>query len=853
MQGLVARHEKLSASGSTPRKDAASQLMETATKMMKNGVTPDVVTFIETTITEVNQNVLGAIVDEHNRDQQLINDLLARFDAAVAAMEECAASVEQQHLDRTQASIAHKMCRSGEGIDCARSRRCEEELEELWSIVKIEEGEMRRIHNGIHGEWCVGPAPDHPGLADPFNWQITEHSEGAETSESVHAYPAVDLEPVVIEFRRFSVEYFGLYILQKPRVEEAWNNYNSKLLECAALEETWSLKVDDCDELQIAVHDQACMHAASNRQCASNFGHEYHMTMVAYNAAVATIQELEADRKREWETLKIVTCLLETVYTHVIHSIDSGEPCPTTESHPEQTEQEIQYCHVVEESLTANLTIDYGNPPPPPALPPVIPPPCTAEYIWEEHGSFPFEVQASHTQTIEDEGLEAYFTVLSTHGWAGCAAPRACTPCESDDLIVDPAYTSNDVCKEHHQHLRAGQLDFDTFKCLSGDQCIRSDGRCNGVANCNDESDELACETEWGVPAVLQNEECQDPFISDIQFQCADGTCTHIHGKCNGVNNCADGSDEHNCATTTHHLTLEATTGYTSSIETPVEGESVFYDRQYTFTSLGGFAGLTYIKASNDDKHIRHSHVQMKLRLDQPTSAYVCAIGELPWLQREGWTQTMFEGPTYRGVRQTRHTDWSGELIEETYGPGVCWEKTFPAGTVELRGNNGGDGSFLIFVSNPEHGPALPGPICCQAMEATCLACQALLSLDEFCAQSPSTPGCPTIPPVYDCALSAYWEHGNCGCRGNDFQNGWCGGIGRGQCPEQVTVDPSLCPAGYALLAEFNGQGGAGAGRFWTDANGCDFIWHAQYVCPPTFPPGRGGCWTDADGNMICG
>jgi len=785
---------------------------------------------------------------------------------------------------------------------------------------------MRRIHDGIHGEWCVGPAPDHPGLADPFRWTITEYSEGAETSESLNPYPAVDLEPVVIEFRRFSVEYFGLYILQKPRVEEAWENYNRKLLECAALEETWTLKVDDCDELQIAVHDQACMHAASNRQCASNFGHEYHMTMVAYNAAVATIQQLEADRKREWETLKIVTCLLETVYTHVIHSIDSGEPCPTTESHPEQTEQEIQYCHVVEESLTANLTIDYGNPPPPPALPPVIPPPCTAEYIWEEHGSFPFEVQASHSETIQNEGLEAYFTVLSAYGWAGCAAPRACTPCESTDLLVDPAYTANDVCKEHHQHLRPGQLDFDTFKCLSGDQCIRSDGRCNGVANCDDASDEQACETNWGVPAVLHNEECQDPFISDIQFQCADGTCTHIHGKCNGINNCADGSDELNCATTTHHLTLEATTGYTASIETPVEGASVFYDREYTFVSLGDFAGQTYIKSSNEDKHIRHSHVQMKLRFDQPTTVYVVALQELPWLQAEGWTTSALEGPIYRGVRQTRHTDWSGELVEDTYGPGRVFEKTFPSGTVEMRGNGAGDGTFLIFVANP--GGIEEPVVCCLALEAGCLACAARLTVEEYCMQNPTTVGCPVVAPDTPATLMSdmsnggtcevsqtdpHWIQSTCRSMfdGNDV---WGNGPGlhlrNGATLERTFAQPILIDSidlkqiwesrygsnywrGDLTIETFdNGawtrQGriddlpvaelqnmmeGAGNFKFRmaapvrasrvrliggnpTRGNGEIFRLVELRVMgwiQAQHPVGRGGCWTDAEGNMICG
>jgi hypothetical protein len=279
------------------RKDATAKLMETATNMIKNGATPDVITFIETTITEVNQNVLGTIVQEHHRDQQLIDDLLARFDTAVAAMEACAASVRQAATDTDTASNSHKVCRSSEAVECARSRKCEDELEELWSIVKTRESEMREIHWAIHGEWCAEIEPPHPGLDNPFNWVPGAHMEGPETSQSEIDYPTIDYTPAVISFRSFSVEQFGHYIIKLPEVETAWENYNSKLLECAAQEETWTLKVDECDGLQDPLRDQACAHAGSNRQCASNFGHEYHMTMVAYTAAVETVRQLEYDRK----------------------------------------------------------------------------------------------------------------------------------------------------------------------------------------------------------------------------------------------------------------------------------------------------------------------------------------------------------------------------------------------------------------------------------------------------------------------------------------------------------------------------------------------------------------------------
>merc|ERR1719329_798234 len=64
-----------------------------------------------------------------------------------------------------------------------------------------------------------------------------------------------------------------------------------------------------------------------------------------------------------------------------------------------------------------------------------------------------------------------------------------------------------------------------------------------------------------------------------------------IEGRCNGVPNCADGSDEAGCGAGTTGLTIEATTGYTASIEVPSLHSEVFYDRQYTFDSLGSLAG----------------------------------------------------------------------------------------------------------------------------------------------------------------------------------------------------------------------------------------------------------------------
>jgi len=220
----------------------------------------------------------------------------------------------------------------------------------------------------------------------------------------------------------------------------------------------------------------------------------------------------------------------------------------------------------------------------------------------------------------------------------------------------------------------------------------------------------VGCETPWGVPAVQGAQNCQVPFISDVQFRCGSDyanelNCIDIAGRCNGVRNCDDGSDEEGCPHTTAGLTVEAMTGYTATIETAAMNSEVFYNRTYTFDSLGSFTGQPFIKMSNDDKHIRSSHVQTKLRLPRPMTIFVLKLEdtELPWLHSQGYTlQSNAQGISYSGFHGTRHKDWANVLHEESYETAQVYSKAFPAGTVEMPGNNGGDGSYVMFVEGQE-------------------------------------------------------------------------------------------------------------------------------------------------------
>ena len=53
--------------GLSSRHDSTSKLLETAVKMIKNGVGPDVITFVDSTKQEIDEQVLVAIQNEHGR------------------------------------------------------------------------------------------------------------------------------------------------------------------------------------------------------------------------------------------------------------------------------------------------------------------------------------------------------------------------------------------------------------------------------------------------------------------------------------------------------------------------------------------------------------------------------------------------------------------------------------------------------------------------------------------------------------------------------------------------------------------------------------------------------------------
>jgi len=751
-------------STSKARHASSSKLLDTAVQLMKNGATPDVQEFIGATTNEIGGEggIMEQIQREHDADQLYVDTLMARFQTAVDTLTNSMIAIGVHKSGCENSGRAHHQCRAEEAFACARSRRCEEQLRSLWVHVKAAEEDLREKHTEIHGERCVDglhaaeeiscsielclghpnqlPQEPYPNPLPHEPHCLTHCMDWSHTS----SYPLLDYAHGMVTMRDWSVEHFGYYKVKKEVVERAWQAYNLKLSTCSDFEADLDAKSPVCDEAQRDMHAQCCTFSEQNMDAREAFGQEWTSLMRSYNQAKVAKDLDQMDRIAEWETLTIVECLLNHVYSSVEESIAEGTPCVTEDSDPDGVTRAIEDCHIVTrgcafawnhtfdrsmfaddgteipldrgtgegntgvafhedllihtgpingipayqhieatgtwpinaDSLTAHLCLSWMPIPQPPCPGPDCPVQfevCDAAHVAQEQGSFLSDIQTDYRTALNAaddlaDPLNSHLTVLSAAGWAGCAAPLICEQCQgSSSVSVDTsrAEVSYD-CHLHEEYLLFGANDARTFRCLDG-TCLSMSGRCNGISQCGDGSDEQGCdapydhvELQTGAAYLAVSDVCPANFNSDVFFPCGDGRCIEKLGLCNGIDNCGNGVDEAACSGDIS-ISLEATSGRTITVEHLATSTGVFHDRQYyQFQSLGDFAGKTFIKYSNDDKLTDHDHVMTKIRTVEPMTVFIVAHAQLPWMG-QSWNEEAMTGVTFRGQREIVRGDVATE------------------------------------------------------------------------------------------------------------------------------------------------------------------------------------------------
>ena len=341
---------------------AITTLLSTATQMLKNGATPDVVDFAQATLTEITSIVLPAITNAHEYDQLMVNETFKWFETTLQDLSDGNDRVKAAHDLERSYSGHHKFCRGEEEIACAHKRQCDYDLWAIWRRFVEEESILRQYSTEIENHFC-----------------------------------AEDANGTMWIFRDHSVTLFPPWLEQKPVVEHWEEEYDDLVPHCEHLFVLLDDKTEECDAIQTHLEQAACSHGNIVQGVRNDFAYSWAYWVTEYQRVVDEVHCLEIDRWKEWRTLSSVQCLLDRTTER------NGRPCDEA---TDEIVTEVAACEriQVEESIdhlriVYHVIPDYPDPcatPPWEVIPEVhpwpgrcvpVPPqvPCSGGYIAQEY------------------------------------------------------------------------------------------------------------------------------------------------------------------------------------------------------------------------------------------------------------------------------------------------------------------------------------------------------------------------------------------------------------------------------------------------------------------------------------
>jgi len=336
--------------------------------------------------------VLAHIQHAHDVDQTTINDEHGKFAQYLSDLTEANVGVGSAEGQESTASDNHKQCRFQENsTECTNKRNCDKHLFNLWQAWYEDEQQLSTDHGLFSSHFCAAVGAPSPNGTD-----------------ALFRTTAVPLMNSWIESEAETVITKDKY---EFHVEFCKNNYT-------ALTD----KGEECDAFQKTLQTKSCEYAKKVELARHTLNCEWDRTVVTYGWFEGPHQKLVDDaanvgekvwqdiaglpdgivllRKREeqlriqeFETLKVVQCLMEEIRSR------NGVPCT------EETQTvELTKCQEVRHDVNAtHLKINYPAPPAkpedctgrtvknclaeevcPPCLPVLQPIPCSEAYATQE-------------------------------------------------------------------------------------------------------------------------------------------------------------------------------------------------------------------------------------------------------------------------------------------------------------------------------------------------------------------------------------------------------------------------------------------------------------------------------------
>jgi len=335
-----------------------TQLLQSTTKMLRDGSTPAVIVFVDDALADIEINITKNIWLNHQADQKFIDDqlkelqaILKTYNTNVLELGVWEKGEESNHTDHVECRGAAPrdnkvgMAAGQEPADseaelCLEASRKNWVRAQKWALLLAGEERYTSISTQLHGRFCP------PTGVTWHTRDLTDADINAMVPE-LQSYRSSTVTKMTT-FNTRGAKYFRVLIPEWKVANDIAETKNASHL----------LKKTTCEGKKRSLETASCSRAEHHVDFIKNFEEDWTFAEDVFNKTKESIVISEKDRIREIVTLEMVKCLLNKIKGK------NGTKCKDAED----GDEEIKDC----ETRTVNTTkyeIDYECSPEKPVHP----------------------------------------------------------------------------------------------------------------------------------------------------------------------------------------------------------------------------------------------------------------------------------------------------------------------------------------------------------------------------------------------------------------------------------------------------------------------------------------------------